>query len=86
METSHTLDLTSDMTPFLPLPSFEGFSYYRTSVSEENRPKSDEILCQDLVSLSFFVAGRCASKIRDGRDLLVGKLRFSEISRASRAE
>lgn len=62
METSHTLDLTSDMTPFLPLPSFEGFSYYRTSVSEEDCPKSDEILCQDLVSLSFFVADRCAVK------------------------
>ena len=63
MVTSHTLDLTSDMAPFLPLPSFEGFSYYRTSVlrRELTKERQDPMPGPSL-SLSFFVAGRCAVK------------------------
>lgn len=59
MISSHTLDLTSDMTPFLPLPSFEGFSYYRTSVlkrefTEERRdPTPGPSLSLSLFSLSL---------------------------------
>lgn len=59
--TSHTLDLTSDMTPFLPLPSFEGFSYYRTSVLKRQLTKErQDPMPGSSLSFSFFVAGRCA--------------------------
>lgn len=85
MATSHTLDLTSDMTSLLPLPSVEGFSYYRTSVV-------GKVLTQERQdpmpgpSLSLFLRRWPCSGIRDGGDLLVGKLRFSEISSASQGQ
>lgn len=61
MVLSHTLDLTSDMTPYRCLPS-KASPTIAPVCRKGNRPKSDKILCQDLVSLSFFFARRCAVK------------------------